>query len=130
MTKTSRTAIPWFRSGNPKSPIQNPKWGWCIAVVVTLTLCWAVAQAQQAKKVPQIGYLRYIENPFLDEAFRKGLRELGYVEGQNIHVEDRYAGGSLERVAELAAELVSLKVDVTVASSLRPGQAKLRRKQG
>src|SRR5918999_681585 len=91
--------------------------------VVIFALCAMVytpcssAWAQQAKKVPRIGYLRFIENPLLDEAFRKGLRELGYVEGQNIHVEYRYAGGSLERVAELAAELVSLKVDVIVAGS-------------
>ena len=89
----------------------------CLALSALLfALCFS-AEAQQAKKVPQIGYLRFIENPLLDEAFRKGLRELGYVEGQNIHVEYRYAGGSLERVAELAAELVGLKVDVIVAGS-------------
>jgi putative ABC transport system substrate-binding protein len=50
------------------------------------------------------------------EAFRQGLRELGYVEGQNICLEPRYAGGRVERVAGLAAELVRLKVDVIVAS--------------
>jgi len=81
-----------------------------------LALCVS-AEAQQAKKIPRIGYLRFIEIPVLDAAFRKGLSELGYVEGQNIHVEYRYAGGSAERLAEFAAELVGLKVDVIVAGS-------------
>jgi putative ABC transport system substrate-binding protein len=88
-----------------------------------LTLCFllfavaAPASAQQTKKVPRIGYLRFIEVPALDEAFRNGLKDLGYIEGQNIHVEYRYAGGSVERLAEFAAELVHLKVDVIVAGS-------------
>lgn len=80
-------------------------------------LTLSAAQAQQPKKVPRIGYLRFIENRVLDDAFRKGLQELGYVEGQNIHVEYRFAGGSLDRLAELTSELVSLKVDVLVAGS-------------
>jgi putative ABC transport system substrate-binding protein len=75
------------------------------------------APAQQPKKIPHIGYLRFIEVPVYDAAFRQGLRELGYVEGQNIHVEYRFAGGSIERLAEFAAELVRLKVDVIVAGS-------------
>jgi putative ABC transport system substrate-binding protein len=75
------------------------------------------AQAQQAKKVPRIGYLRFIEFPLYDAAFRQGLSELGYTEQKNIQVEYRFAGGSLARVAEFAAELVSLKVDVIVAGS-------------
>jgi putative ABC transport system substrate-binding protein len=76
-----------------------------------------LAEAQQPKKIPRIGYLRFIENPVLDAAFRQGLSELGYVEGQNIHVEYRFAGGNAERLAEFAAEFVSLKVDVIVAAS-------------
>jgi putative ABC transport system substrate-binding protein len=75
------------------------------------------AQAQQAKKVPRIGYLRFIEFALYDAAFRQGLSELGYTEQKNIQVEYRFAGGSLARVAEFAAELVSLKVDVIVAGS-------------
>ena len=74
-------------------------------------------EAQQPKKIPRIGYLRFIEVPVLDAAFRKGLSELGYIEGQNIHVEYRYAGGNLDRLAEFALELVNLNVDVIVASS-------------
>jgi putative tryptophan/tyrosine transport system substrate-binding protein len=75
------------------------------------------AQAQQAKKVPRIGYLRFIEFPLYDAAFRQGLSELRYTEQKNIQVEYRFAGGSLARVAEFAAELVSLKFDVIVAGS-------------
>src|ERR1700687_3372059 len=70
----------------------------------------------QQKPIPRIGYLRFIEFPPNDEAFRRGLRELGY-EGQNIRIEYRQAGGNVERVRELADELVSLKVDVLVAAS-------------
>ena len=75
------------------------------------------AEAQQAKKVPHIGYMRFIEVPVYDAAFRKELNELGYIDGQNIYIEYRFAGGSIERLAEFAAELVSLKVNVIVAGS-------------
>src|SRR5439155_666230 len=51
------------------------------------------------------------------DAFRQGLRELGYVEGQNIVVEYRYADGNLDRMADLAAELIRLKVDVIVSGT-------------
>jgi putative ABC transport system substrate-binding protein len=88
-----------------------------ILIVVVLLAVAVIAEPQQPKKVPHIGYLRFIEVPVYDAAFRKGLSELGYVEGQNIHVEYRFAGGSTERLAELAAELVRLKVDVIVAGS-------------
>ena len=81
-----------------------------------LALCSA-AEAQQARKVPRIGYLTaaYLA-PIADraEAFRQGLRELGYVEGKNIIIEWRSADGKRDRVAALAAELVRLKVDVIV----------------
>jgi putative tryptophan/tyrosine transport system substrate-binding protein len=78
-------------------------------------LCFS-AEAQQPKKVPRIGYLGLIEIPERDEAFRKGLRERGYVEGQNIHVEYRFAEGRVERLAELAPELIRLKVDLIVTT--------------
>ena len=90
--------------------------------ITTVALCAVLfafsvnAEAQQPKKVPRIGYLGLIEIPERDEAFRKGLREHGYVEGQNIHVEYRFAGGRAERLAELAPELVRLKVDVIVTT--------------
>jgi ABC-type uncharacterized transport system substrate-binding protein len=72
------------------------------------------AEAQQAGNVPRVGFLANTRSPGT-EAFQKGLRELGYVEGQNIIVEWRLAEGRLERLPELAAELVRLKVEVIVA---------------
>jgi len=75
------------------------------------------AEAQQAGKVPRIGYLAVnpAANPHLHEAFRQGLRDLGYVEGRNVVIEYREAEGKPERLPALAAELVALKVDVLVA---------------
>jgi putative ABC transport system substrate-binding protein len=73
------------------------------------------AEAQQAKKVPRIGFLRSSDYPSAYmEAFKQGLRELGYVEGQNIAIEYRYAEGKAERYRDLSTELVRLKVDVIV----------------
>jgi len=75
------------------------------------------AQAQQPKKVPRIGYLAADPQAPTREAFRQGLRDLGYVEGQNILIEWRYAEDKIDRFPELAAELVRLKVDVIVAAN-------------
>ena len=86
---------------------------------------WAVllalsfpAGAQQAKKIPRIGFLASVSassDTDRIEAFRQGLRELGYVEGQNVTIEYRWADGKFEQLPDLAAELVRLKVDVIVA---------------
>jgi putative ABC transport system substrate-binding protein len=78
---------------------------------------FASAEAQPAK-VPRIGHLAATSrstNPTRDEAFRQGLRDLGYVEGKNIVIEWRYAEGNPDRLPGLAAELVRLKVDVIVS---------------
>jgi len=75
------------------------------------------AEAQQAKKVPRIGYLAGDPQAPSHEAVRQGLRGLGYVEGQSILIEWRYAGDKPDRLPELAAELVRLKVDVVVAAN-------------
>src|SRR5215470_8681881 len=75
------------------------------------------AKAQQSPKIPRIGYLTGATpggQAARIEAFRQGLRELGYVEGKNIVVEYRYAEEKLDRLPALAAELVRLKVDVIV----------------
>jgi putative tryptophan/tyrosine transport system substrate-binding protein len=90
-----------------------------IVLLVGLTLASVhPAQAQQPKKVPRIGFLGAASASALTgqlDAFRQGLRELGYVEGKNIVVEYRYADGKVDRVPELAADLVRLKVDVIVS---------------
>ena len=78
------------------------------------------AEAQPAGKVPRVGFLAASSasdaaNARWIEAFRQGLRDLGYVEGRNIVIEYRYAGEKYERLSALAAELVRLKVDVIVS---------------
>jgi len=81
------------------------------------------AHAQQPTTVPRIGYLSPTSpsvSPSRIEAFRQGLRELGYVEGKNIVIEYRYAESKLDRLPALAAELVRLKVDVIVTSNQEP----------
>jgi ABC-type uncharacterized transport system substrate-binding protein len=77
------------------------------------------AQAQQPKKVPRIGFLGGASASFYaarTNAFRQGLNELGYTEGKNIVIEYRYAEGKFDRLPDLAAELVGLKLDVIVAA--------------
>ena len=73
------------------------------------------ADAQQGAKVPRIGFLSPSAPSFPSEAFRRGLRDLGYVENQNIVIEYRWAEGQYDRLPDFAAELVRLKVDVIVA---------------
>ena len=86
-----------------------------IALVALGTLPFA-ASAQRAGGVPRIGYLssNLAGSSHMTEGFRQGLRDLGYVEGRNVAIEFRDAGGKLERLPILAAELVALKVDVIV----------------
>jgi putative ABC transport system substrate-binding protein len=92
-----------------------------LAFVVTITLILSAAlaaDAQQPKNIVRIGYLSVLSSAFDAarlEAFRQGLRELGYVEGQNLAIEPRYAEGKLDRLPDLARELVSLNVDVIIA---------------
>ena len=92
-----------------------------IAIVVTLVGCAAVAEAQQPKKVPRIGFL-WGSTPNVEKdrlaAFQQGLRDRGYIEGKNIVIESRYAEGKLDRLPGFVAELVQLKVDVLVAPPL------------
>jgi putative ABC transport system substrate-binding protein len=107
------------QSGNRKSKIENRKWVGLFAIIVALMVCGVKAQAQQPTKIPRIGFLSGgfpTTNVARHEAFRQGLRELGYVEGKNILVEYRYAEVKADRDRELAAELARLKVDVIVTS--------------
>src|SRR5262245_57750538 len=82
-------------------------------------LAWPLpARAQQTPKRPTIGFLRAGQPPkSWVEAFQQGLRERGYVDGQNIVVEFRFTDDSLDRLPQLAEELVRLKVDVILASA-------------
>jgi putative ABC transport system substrate-binding protein len=87
-----------------------------------------VARAQPAEKVPRVGFLLgFSPGPSREvDAFQRGLRELGYIEGQNIAIEYRYARGQVERLPDLAAELVRLKPDVIVAPYTPPALAAKR----
>jgi len=89
------------------------------------------AVAQQPAKVPRIGILTLAggSSTPLFEAFRQGLREHGYVEGQNIAFEDRFAQGRADRLPTMAAELVSMKVDVIVTESVAAALAAKRATQ-
>jgi ABC-type uncharacterized transport system substrate-binding protein len=90
-----------------------------ILVVAVLLAVGVKAEAQQPTKIPRIGYLAAASasaNPARIEAFKQGLRELGYMEGKNIVIDWRYAGGKLDRLSELASELVRLKVEVIVSA--------------
>jgi putative tryptophan/tyrosine transport system substrate-binding protein len=98
-------------------------------ILIRLALCallpalCASAEAQQPKKVPRIGMLGIVSASAAEgriEAFRQGLRELGYVEGKNIVIEYRTAEGKLENLPALAAELVRLKVDVIITRGPPP----------
>jgi len=83
-----------------------------------LLLASVRAQAQQSKKIPRVGYLAAVsaaaDAPRL-EAFRQGLRERGYIEGQNILIDYRHEDRGFEKLPDLAAELIRLKIDVLVA---------------
>src|SRR6266508_143629 len=102
--------------------------GLAVILAVGLTLAsLGTAAAQRPEKVPRVGYLSpgSSSDPARlrrFEAFRQGLRELGYVEGQSITIESRWAEGKYERYSALAADLVRLKVDVIVAVGGRATQ--------
>ena len=91
---------------------------WLLTGILLATV--SSAAAQQPKKVSRIGYLSSLSIVSSEstraEAIRLALRELGYIEGQNIAIEYRYAEGKLDRYPELAAELVRLKVDIIVVA--------------
>jgi putative ABC transport system substrate-binding protein len=86
-----------------------------VLILATLGTTTAIAEAQKSAKVPKIGFLSGGLRGPIHEAFRQGLRELGYVEGKNIVIEYRWAEGKFERLSGLAADLARLKVDVIVA---------------
>ena len=89
-----------------------------LAVMAVLAGYSAIVEAQQPTKIPRIGFLggSLSVNAARIEAFRQGLRELGYVEGKNIVIEWRHHDGKVDRLPALAAELVRLKVDIIITS--------------
>ena len=93
------------------------------AIVVTIALSGVATQAQQSEKLPRVGFFQRRAEPSLVNpdplatAFRQGLREFGYIEGKNIHIEHRYAGGKSDRLRDVLSELVQSKVDVLVIPS-------------
>ena len=91
----------------------------CCASFEMLLILPSFAEAQQP--MPRVGYLSVL-SPASDrtrsEAFREGLRELGYVDGQNIGIEARYAEGDLKRLPGLASELVSLNLTLSLPAAL------------
>jgi ABC-type uncharacterized transport system substrate-binding protein len=100
----------------------------CFALCALLFALYGSTQAQQPKKIPRIGYLgaaSYSANRARVDAFRQGLREVGYIEGQNIAIEYRYAEEKFDQLRALAAELVSLNVNCIVSGgSAATGPAK------
>ena len=97
-----------------------------VCLVAATLLSASFVEAQQPTKVPRIGFLNALfptTNPARIEAFRQGLRDVGYVEGKNIIIEFRYAERKVDRLPTLAAELVRLKVDVIVTSASQETRA-------
>lgn len=98
----------------------------CLALGAMLIALCSKSSAQQAAKMPRVAWLmgpNVGAEPDRIEAFREGLRELGYVEGKTIIVEYRSADGKLDRLPALASELVLLKVDIIVSAGLGPTRA-------
>jgi putative tryptophan/tyrosine transport system substrate-binding protein len=96
------------------------KWVGLFAIVLALTMCGAVAMAQQPTKIPHIGFLDNSTASSIAvrlEAFRQELSKLGWIEGKSIVIEYRFAEQKSERLPELAADLVRLKVDLIVVTT-------------
>jgi putative ABC transport system substrate-binding protein len=106
-------------SNNQKFKIQNRKWAGSFVIALMFVLVGTRAEAQQPKQVHRIGYLSSFDQASesaRSEGIWLALRELGYIEGQNIAIEYRYADGKRDRFADLAAELVRLKVDIILVA--------------
>src|SRR4030095_9477927 len=110
-------------SDNRQSKIQKRprrlKWAGLFAILVALVVCGARADAQQTGKIFRIAYLdpgNASGSAVLVDAFRQELRKLGWIEGKNIAIEYRFAEQKSERLPELAADLVRLKVDLIVVT--------------
>jgi putative tryptophan/tyrosine transport system substrate-binding protein len=104
--------------------ITAPKWLGLSVIAFVLVVAGSAVRAQQVHKVPRIGYLTLAKGPsWPEQEFLQGLRDLGYVEGQNIIIDYRWAEGKTDRLPALAEELVRLKVDVIVVRATPVVQA-------
>src|SRR5712691_10012674 len=111
---------------NRKSKIQNRKLAGIVAIGIALAMCGAVAHAQQTGKVPRIGFLdssTAAGSAVRLESLWQEMRKLGWIEGNNITIEYRFAEQKPERLPELAADLVRLKVDLIVVTAGPPALA-------
>jgi putative tryptophan/tyrosine transport system substrate-binding protein len=114
---------------NLKSKIQNLKWVGILTIAFTIAFGWAGVSAQQTGKIFRIGFLdpsTTSGSAVLVEAFRQEMRRLGWIEGKNIAFEYRFAEQKLERLPELAADLIRLKVDLIVVPDSPPALAAKR----
>jgi putative ABC transport system substrate-binding protein len=94
-----------------------------VCLILSALLLFPIAAAQPPARVPRIAVLSPVDLSHLRQVLRQGLRDLGYVDGQNIAIEERHAGGQLDHLPALAAELVRLKVDVIVTSGAPAARA-------
>jgi putative tryptophan/tyrosine transport system substrate-binding protein len=120
MKVKSSKRVPNSFSDNPQSAIQNPKWTGILAIVVAFMVCGARTDAQQTGKVFRIGLLDPSDartSAVRLEAFWREIRKLGWIEGNNFTVESRFGEEKPGRLAEIAADLVRIKVDVIVCAS-------------
>jgi putative tryptophan/tyrosine transport system substrate-binding protein len=108
----------------PRHTMRKKSIGFAFSAML-LALC-VPAEAQQPKKVPRIGFLSSGASGPSFQTFQRGLRELGYIEGQNVLIEYRSAEGKFDRYPDLVAELISLRVDLIVTTGT---QAALAAKQ-
>jgi putative ABC transport system substrate-binding protein len=131
MSQQSKTCPEPFDSaqGKLRRSIENRKWVRLFAIVLVLTACGATAEAQQTGKIPRMGFLDpsiASGSTGLVEAFQQELSKLGWIEGKNITIEYRFAEQKPERLPDLAADLVRLKVDLIVVVSTPPALAAKR----
>ena len=126
MAKSSPTTFLYIRSDNPKSKIKNLKWLRSVGVILLLTVSMRLADAQQTGKISRIGFLdngTASDSAILWDQCRQELNKLGWIEGKSLAIEHRYAEGKYERLTELAADLVRLKVDLVAVSETTPALA-------
>src|SRR5262249_28794411 len=118
MGKSKEEGVPQMRKKTSKESIHSLAFNFLLPITVLLFALCLSAEAQQPTKIARIGYLNPgdpVSRTYRTEAFRQGLKELGYIEGKNIIIEYRFAEAKADRLPELARELVTLKVDIIFA---------------